>query len=97
MACWIGVDVGGKRRGFDVAVIDDRRLLALVGGLGLDAVVEIVDAERLAVVAIDSPRCCAPTGRTARHGELALAGRRSAWLVPRSSSVRRGAAAWWCA
>jgi predicted nuclease with RNAse H fold len=73
VARWIGVDVGGKRKGFDVAVIDDRRLLALVGGLGLDAVVELVDAERAAVVGIDSPRCCAPTGRTARDGERALA------------------------
>jgi hypothetical protein len=26
---WIGVDVGGKRKGFDVAVIDGRRVLAL--------------------------------------------------------------------
>jgi predicted nuclease with RNAse H fold len=67
------VDVGGKRKGFDVAVIDERRLLALVGSLGLDAVVELVDAERPAVVAIDSPRSCASTGRTARDCERAVA------------------------
>ena len=28
---------------------------------------------RPAVIAIDSPRCCAPGGRTARDGELQLA------------------------
>jgi predicted nuclease with RNAse H fold/alkylated DNA nucleotide flippase Atl1 len=72
---WIGVDVGGKRKGFDVAVIDERRLLALVSGLGLDDIVELVDAERPAVVGIDSPRCCAATGRTARDGERVLARR----------------------
>jgi predicted nuclease with RNAse H fold len=75
VTCWIGVDVGGKRKGFDVAVIDDHALVALVGGVALDAVAELVDAKRPAVVGIDSPRCCAPTGRTARDGERALARR----------------------
>jgi predicted nuclease with RNAse H fold len=70
---WIGVDVGGKRKGFDVAVIDERRLVALVSGLGRRAVVHLVEAERPAVVGIDSPRCFARTGRTARAGERALA------------------------
>jgi predicted nuclease with RNAse H fold len=73
MARWMGVDVGGKRKGFDVAVMDERQLVALVGSLTLDAVVELVDVEWPAVVGIDSPRCCAPTGRTARAGERALA------------------------
>jgi predicted nuclease with RNAse H fold len=73
MARWIGVDVGGKRKGFDVAVIDQRPLAALVGGLALEEVVELVDAERPAVVGIDSPRSCAPTCRTARAGERLLA------------------------
>jgi predicted nuclease with RNAse H fold len=72
MARWIGVDVGGKRKGFDVAVIDEDRLVGLVGGLGRRAVVELVEAERPAVVGIDCPRCCAPTGRTARAGERSL-------------------------
>jgi predicted nuclease with RNAse H fold len=73
MTRWIGVDVGGKRKRFDVAVIDELRLVALVGGLGLEAVVELVDAERPVVVGIDSPRCCAATGRTVRDGERLLA------------------------
>jgi predicted nuclease with RNAse H fold/alkylated DNA nucleotide flippase Atl1 len=75
MARWIGVDVGGKRKGFDVAVVDERGLRALLGGFGREAVVELVDAERPAVVGIDSPRSCAATGRTARDGERLLARR----------------------
>ena len=68
-----GVDVGGKRKGFDVAVIDDRRVLALQSRLTCGQVVDLVLANRPAVVAIDSPRCCAPEGQAARDGELQLA------------------------
>lgn len=71
--CWLGVDVGGKRKGFDVALIDARRLLALYGRLNHEAVVEVVDTHRPKVVAIDSPRCCAPDGEATRAGELELA------------------------
>ena len=70
---WVGVDVGGKREGFDAGVIDDRRVLALQSHLTCRQVVDIVIAHRSAVVAIDSPRCCAPEGQTARDGELQLA------------------------
>ena len=73
MAVWVGVDVGAKRKGFDVAVIDDRRVLALQGHLTCRQVVDIVMANRPAVVAIDSPRSCAPDGQSARDGELQLA------------------------
>jgi predicted nuclease with RNAse H fold len=73
VAVWIGVDVGGKRKGFDVAVIDGRRVLALRNHLTCSQVVDIVMAGRPAVVAIDSPRRCAPDGQTARAGELQLA------------------------
>ena len=73
MAVWAGVDVGAKRKGFDVAVIDDRRVLALQGHLTCRQVVDIVMASRPAVVAIDSPRSCAPDGQRARDGELQLA------------------------
>lgn len=70
---WIGVDVGAKRKGFDVAVIDDRRVLALPGRLTCQQVVDLVLANPPKVVAIDSPRSCAPEGHTARDGELRLA------------------------
>jgi predicted nuclease with RNAse H fold len=73
MARWLGVDVGGKRKGFDIAVIDDRRLLALAGGLDVDGVVAFVAAHQPALIGIDSPRRCAPDGRRARDDERMLA------------------------
>lgn len=33
VAVWVGVDLGGKRKGFDLAVIDERRILAIEGHL----------------------------------------------------------------
>ena len=73
MASWIGVDVGGKRKGFDVAVIDDRRLLALKSRLMCSQVVDLVMTSTPTVVAIDSPRSCSPDEQTARDGERQLA------------------------
>lgn len=73
MASWLGVDVGGKRKGFDIALVDDRSVLALKGGLSCEAVVDFVEMSQPAVVAIDSPRCCAPKGETTRDGERQLA------------------------
>jgi predicted nuclease with RNAse H fold len=70
---WLGVDVGGKRKGFDVALVDDHQILALAGGLDHGAVIELVETDRPTVVAIDSPRCCAPEGQTTRDGERQLA------------------------
>lgn len=73
VATWAGVDVGGKRKGFDVAVIDDRQVLALRGGLTCQEVVDLVLENRPGVTGIDSPCCCAPDGQTARDSELLLA------------------------
>jgi hypothetical protein len=70
---WLGVDVGAAKKGFDIAVIDARELLELRGGLTLGAVLEHVDHWRPRIVAIDSPRSCAPTGATTRPGERELA------------------------
>jgi predicted nuclease with RNAse H fold/GNAT superfamily N-acetyltransferase len=70
---WIGVDVGGRRKGFDVALIDDRRVLKLKRGLDCEQVVELAESARPTVVAIDSPCCCAPEGQTSRDGERLLA------------------------
>ena len=72
MPTFLGVDVGGPRKGFDVAVIDERRLLALEPRLGRDDVAGLVDEYAPAVVAIDSPCCCAPQGRMTREGERRL-------------------------
>jgi hypothetical protein len=52
----------------------DRALVA--GGAGrvrCQQVVDLVITQQPAVVAIDSPRCCAHKGRRAREGELQLA------------------------
>ena len=70
---WLGVDVGGRRKGFDVALIDDGAVLELRGGLSVGDVVEIVEAARPAVVGIDSPCRCAPRGATTRESERRLA------------------------
>jgi predicted nuclease with RNAse H fold len=73
VACWFGVDVGGKRKGFDIAIVDDRQLLTLKGRLERGAVVELVKTTLPTVVAVDSPRCCAPDGQATRDGERQLA------------------------
>lgn len=70
---WVGVDVGGKRKRFDVAVIDNRQVLELLSHRTCEQVVDTVLASRPEVVAIDSPRSYAPDGHTARDGELQVA------------------------
>ncbi len=72
MSRWLGVDVGGERKGHDVAVVDRRGLRALAGGLGRAEVAELVENHGPILVAIDSPRCCAPDGRRARESERVL-------------------------
>jgi predicted nuclease with RNAse H fold len=70
---WLGVDVGGARKGFDAALLAQDRLLELSSRLNVEGVVALADAARAELVAIDSPRCCAPEGHTARECERALA------------------------
>lgn len=65
--------MGGVRKGFDVAAIDDRRVLALNSHLALKQVVDFVQTSLPTLVAVDSPRCCAPLGLTMREGERQLA------------------------
>ncbi len=73
MTCWVGIDVGGTRKGFDLALIDDARLVGLKGRLSRAEVVQAAEAAKPAVVAIDSPRSCAAPGQTTRSGERRLA------------------------
>jgi predicted nuclease with RNAse H fold len=68
---WLGVDVGGPRKGFDVALIGEERL-RLLARMPRAEVVALVESERPAVVAIDSPCSCAPDGLKARECELSL-------------------------
>jgi predicted nuclease with RNAse H fold len=70
--CWAGVDVGAKK-GFDVALIDERRLVAAPGRVADAAmVVKVLTNERARVVAVDSPRTPAPDGRLSRAEEADL-------------------------
>ena len=73
MARWLGVDVGRRRKGFDIALVDDRRVVALAGRLDRRAVIECVETYQPTVVAIDSPRCWTPAGQATRDGERRLA------------------------
>ncbi len=53
-------------------MIDDRRLLALEGGLSAPQVMAFVEDVRPALVAIDSPKRCAPDGQRTRVDERRL-------------------------
>lgn len=68
----MGVDVGGRRKGFDAALVEDSRLVSLKRRLSVRGVVEWVQADEPAVVAVDSPRSCAPPGSTHRPAEKEL-------------------------
>jgi predicted nuclease with RNAse H fold len=68
----VGVDVGGQRKGFDVALLDDRLVVALMRGLDREAVVKLVSMHQPALVAVDSPRSCAPNGQSTRECEREL-------------------------
>jgi predicted nuclease with RNAse H fold len=70
---WAGVDVGGKRKGFHAAVVDEEGLVADPAHLTKPA--EVADWVREAgasVVAVDSPRSAAPDGCRSRDCERDL-------------------------
>jgi predicted nuclease with RNAse H fold len=68
----MGVDVGGKRKAFDVALVEDQRLIGLRQRQSVDAVVAWVTSANPTVVAVDSPRSCAMPGHTHRPEEKKL-------------------------
>jgi predicted nuclease with RNAse H fold len=71
---WAGVDVGARRKGFHVAVIDDRRLVGGPWRLGRPGdVVEALAARRPLLVGVDGPRRPAPAGSASRPAERELA------------------------
>ena len=72
MPRWAGVDVGGSRKGFDMAVVDEHGVVALEGRLDRAAVKALVKKHAPAVVAIDSPSTTAPAGQASRASERAL-------------------------
>jgi predicted nuclease with RNAse H fold len=72
VAPWMGVDVGGKRKAFDVALVGERRLIECRQRQSVERVVMWVVSAQPTVVAIDSPRSCAPPGHTCRAAEKEL-------------------------
>jgi predicted nuclease with RNAse H fold len=68
----MGVDVGGRRKGFDVALVEDRRLTELRQRQSVDDVVAWAVSSEPSVIAIDSPRSCAAPGCTYRPEEKEL-------------------------
>ncbi len=68
----MGVDVGGKRKAFDAALVEGRRLVGARRRQSVSDVVAWATASRPAVIAIDSPRSCAPPGCTHRAEEKEL-------------------------
>jgi predicted nuclease with RNAse H fold len=70
---WAGVDVGGRRKGFHVAVIDEERLIRAGRLTRLRDVVASLSELQPRVVALDSPRVAAPDGARSRACERRLA------------------------
>jgi predicted nuclease with RNAse H fold len=71
--CWVGVDVGARRKGFHVAVSSERAIERLVNFARPLEVVELLAAHRPAVVAVDGPRSFAKPGARSRADERELA------------------------
>ena len=72
---WAGVDVGARRKGFHVAVVDRGGLVELSRGGSPDAVVEWLHAHSPERVAVDAPRRPAPDGLASRPDERDFAAR----------------------
>ncbi len=85
MGRWLGVDVGGPRKQFDAALVEDDRVVALEPRRSVDHIVALVESSCPSVVAIDSPRSCAPPGQTRRESKRELAAEvcNIRWTPPR--------------
>ena len=71
----VGFDVGGRRKGFHGCAIRGDEIVAGPQRLAdVEGAVEWALALAPAVVALDSPRSCAPPGESSRADERALAG-----------------------
>lgn len=76
-ALWAGVDVGGPKKGFHVALIDHQGLVAAAAFAGEDAPAAAVGwlaapARRPALVGVDCPAAPAPDGERSRPDERAF-------------------------
>jgi hypothetical protein len=72
VTCWLGINVGGERKGFDAALIDEYGVLGMQRRLPAAAVLELVSVAGPTLVGIDGPCCWAPDGETSRAGERLL-------------------------
>lgn len=72
MGVWMGADLGGRRKRFDVALIDDRRVIDARRRQSVDDLIACVLSAKPAVLAVDSPRSGAPPGMTHRPEEKKL-------------------------
>jgi predicted nuclease with RNAse H fold len=70
---WAGVDVGGRRKGFHVALVDERRLRGLAHLSRPDAISAWLEERAPSVVAVDSPMVTAGEGAASRECERRLA------------------------
>lgn len=69
---WAGVDVGGRRKGFHIAVLDGGLRISLARAATVGRCVELVRAS--AVVGVDAPSAWADPGERSRACERAFAG-----------------------
>jgi predicted nuclease with RNAse H fold len=71
--CWAGIDVGGKRKNFHVALVSRSGLLGRPDRVATPReVVRHLAASAPRVVAVDSPRSCAEPGALSRRDEREL-------------------------
>jgi predicted nuclease with RNAse H fold len=75
MEVWAGVDVGGRRKGFHLALLSEA---GVVLGRAADprAAFELLDTWQPVVIGVDSPAAWAPPGMRSRPEERAFAKRR---------------------
>lgn len=72
MTSWVGVDVGGSRKGFHIATLASDAVIELQVASDVDEAEAVIRSAAPAVVAVDSPISTAPPGATARDCELTL-------------------------
>jgi predicted nuclease with RNAse H fold len=69
----VGIDIGGRRKGFHACAVRGREVIAGPARLAdVATAVAWVTAHEPTVVALDSPRSCAPPGESSRADERAL-------------------------
>jgi predicted nuclease with RNAse H fold len=79
-AIWAGVDVGGRRKGFHVALLDEGRSVSLARAATVARCVEVV--RRAAVVGVDAPAAWAEPGSASRADERAFLAARVCGIRP---------------